>query len=48
MDIIVVDPRDVRVRDDYEGKVPQSLYSVSKPYGEEGECEVGGAEQSFC
>ena len=48
MQVIVVDARDVRVRDDYERKVAQGLNAVGEADGEEGEGEVGGGEESFC
>jgi hypothetical protein len=48
MEVVVVNLRDVRVRDNDERKVSKSLYSVCESNWEEGEGEVCGREQSFC
>lgn len=48
MDVVVVDPRDVRVRHDDEREVAKGLYPVGQAYGKEGEREVRGGKQSIC
>ena len=48
VDVVVVDAGDVRVRDDDEGEVAESLDAMGKADGEEGEGEVCGGEESGC
>lgn len=44
MDVIVVDAGDVRIGDNDEGEIAESLNSVSEADGQEGEGEVCGGE----
>ena len=45
MDIIVVDAGDVRIGDNDEGEIAESLNSVSKADRQEGEGEIRGGEE---
>jgi hypothetical protein len=45
MDIIVVNARDVRIRNDNEGEVAKSLDAVGEADGEERERKVGRREE---
>ena len=48
VDIVVIDAGDVRVRDDDEREVAESLDAMGEADGEEGEGEVCGGEESGC
>ena len=45
VDVVVVDVGDVRVRDDDEGEVAESLNSAGEADGEEREGEIRGGEE---
>lgn len=47
VEVIIVDLRDVGIRDNYEWEVSKSLYSMCEPNREEGEGEVCGGKQGF-
>ena len=48
VDVVVVDAGDVRVRDDDEGEVAESLDTMGEADWEEGEGEICGGEESGC
>ena len=48
VDVVVVDAGDVRVRDDDEGEVAESLDAMGEADGEEREGEVCGGEENGC
>lgn len=47
MDVVVVDARDVGVRDDDVWEVAEGLDAVGEAHGEEGEGEVGRREKGI-
>lgn len=48
MQVGIVYPGDIWIRDDYEGEVTEGLDSVSEANGEDGEGEVCGGEEFLC